>query len=66
MVSLLWYQIVVFLKFPFIIKFLYNAFLYPNLSSVHVILSRYWAHTLINVTVSIDFVHEADLVCNQL
>ena len=66
MVSLLSYQRVVFVKFPIVTKFVFKVFLYLNSSSLHVILNRYWAHTLIKVTGKIKLVHEIDLVCDHL
>ena len=64
--SLLSYQKVVFAKLPIIIKFVFRAFLYLNSSSLHVVLNRYWAHTLIKVIGKIKLVHEVDLVCDHL
>ena len=66
LVSLLSYQKDDFVKFPIIIKFVFRAFLYLNLSSLHVILNRYWANTLIKVTMKIKLLHEIDLVCDHL
>ena len=66
LVSLLSYQKVVFAKLPIIIKFVFRAFLYLNSSSLHVVLNRYWAHTLIKVIGKIKLVHEVDLVCDHL
>ena len=43
----------------------YRAFLYLNSSSLHVVLNRYWAHTLIKGIRKIKFVHEIDLVCDH-
>ena len=40
------------------------VFVYLNPSSVHVVLSWYWALTLIKVTEKIKLVHEIDLVCD--
>ena len=66
LVSLLSYQKVVFVKFPVIIKFVFRASLYLNSSSLHVVLNRYCAHTLIKVTGKIKLLHEIDLVCDLL
>ena len=46
------------------IKFVFMVFVYLNPSSVHVVLSWYWALTLIKVTEKIKLVHEIDLVCD--
>ena len=64
--SLLSYRKVVFVKFPIVTKFVFRAFLYLNSSSLHVILNRYWAHTLIKVTGKVKLVHEIDFVCDHL
>ena len=66
LLSLLSYQKVVFVKLPIITKFIFRAFLYLNSSSLHVVLNRYWAHTLIKVIGKIKLVHEVDLVCDHL
>ena len=65
LVSLLSYGKVIFVKFSIIIKFVFRAFLYLNSSSLHVILNRYWATTLIKVTGKIKLVHEIDLICDH-
>ena len=49
-----------------IIKFEFRAFLYHNLSSLHVVLNRYWAPNLVKVTGKNKLVHEIDLVCDHL
>ena len=47
LLSLLWYQKIIFAKFS-IIKFAFSVFLYQNSSSLDVALNRYWAPTLIS------------------
>ena len=66
MVSLLSYQKAVFVKFPIVTKFVFRAFLYLNSSSLHGILNRYWAHTMIKVTGKVKLVYEIELVCDHL
>ena len=66
MVLLLSYQTAVFVKFPIVTKFVFRDFLYLISSLLHVVLSRYWAHTLMKVTGKVKVLHEIDLVCDHL
>ena len=49
-----------------IIKFVFRALLYLNPATVHVILNKYWANTLVKGTGKIKLVYEIDLVCEHL
>ena len=57
---------VVFVKFLIVREFMFRSFLYLNSSSLHVILNRYWANTLIKITRKVKLVYEIDLVCDHL